>query len=90
VAAEDFVDESLVVAAAGAFDLVAEPAEDFFVETNGDASLAARRHAKFEERNERRRLEASGTKWGPPFEAQGELKRRPYTKAKADSSLRSG
>jgi len=42
VSVEYFVEERLVVAAAGTFDLVTEPVEDFRIETNGDASLAAR------------------------------------------------
>jgi hypothetical protein len=42
VLSQHLVDDTLVVAAASAFDLVPEPAKDFVVETDGDARFAFR------------------------------------------------
>src|SRR5579871_369884 len=41
VAAQDFVDEGLVVAAAGSFDLAAKPIQGVRIQANRDASFAA-------------------------------------------------
>jgi hypothetical protein len=37
VLAQDFVDDGLIVAATGKFDLVAEPGKDFVIEADGDS-----------------------------------------------------
>jgi hypothetical protein len=42
VLSQDLDDDSLVVAAACPFDLVAKPIEDFVIETDGDARFALR------------------------------------------------
>jgi hypothetical protein len=42
VLSQHLVDDTLVVAAASAFDLIPEPGQDFVIETDGDARFAFR------------------------------------------------